>query len=75
MTIEGMTPERWKLVEALYHAAQTRAPAEREAFLARKELFFVSDTRESYTVTITPGRTPDFGARNSSSTCARMCSW
>ena len=29
-----MTPERWKQVEALYHEARARAPAERAAFLA-----------------------------------------
>ena len=28
-----MTPERWKRVEELYHAAQLRGPAERAAFL------------------------------------------
>src|ERR1043166_9728066 len=29
-----MTPERWKQVEALYHEALARAPADRAAFLA-----------------------------------------
>ena len=29
-----MTPERWKRVEELYHAARTRPPGERAAFLA-----------------------------------------
>ena len=29
-----MTPERWKRVEELYHAAHTRPPGERAAFLA-----------------------------------------
>ena len=28
-----MTPERWKQVESLYHAACTRPPGERAAFL------------------------------------------
>ena len=28
-----MTPERWKRVEELYHAAQVHAPGERAAFL------------------------------------------
>ena len=31
-----MTPERWKRVEELYHAAQVRAPGERVAFLDRE---------------------------------------
>ena len=29
-----MTPERWKQIEELYHAARTRPPGERAAFLA-----------------------------------------
>ncbi len=29
-----MTPERWQRIEALYHAARARPPAERAAFLA-----------------------------------------
>ena len=29
-----MTPERWKRIEELYHAARARPPAERAAFLA-----------------------------------------
>ena len=29
-----MTPERWKRVEELYHAARNRPPGERAAFLA-----------------------------------------
>ena len=29
-----MTPERWKQVEELYHAARARPPGERVAFLA-----------------------------------------
>ena len=29
-----MTPERWKRIEELYHAALARPPAERAAFLA-----------------------------------------
>ena len=29
-----MTPERWKQVEELYHAARTRPSGERVAFLA-----------------------------------------
>ena len=29
-----MTPERWKQIEELYHAADTRPPSERAAFLA-----------------------------------------
>ena len=29
-----MTPERWKRVEALYHAARARPSGERAAFLA-----------------------------------------
>ena len=29
-----MTPERWKQIEALYHAASTRPPGERASFLA-----------------------------------------
>ena len=31
-----MTPERWKRVEELYHAAQVHAPGERSAFLDRE---------------------------------------
>ena len=31
-----MTPERWKRVEELYHAAQVRAPGERSEFLDRE---------------------------------------
>jgi hypothetical protein len=30
-----MTPERWQVVEALYHAALARAAGEREAYLAK----------------------------------------
>jgi hypothetical protein len=29
-----MTPERWKRIEALYHAARSQPPAGRAAFLA-----------------------------------------
>ena len=29
-----MTPERWKQIEELYHAARNRPPGERAAFLA-----------------------------------------
>jgi hypothetical protein len=29
----GMTPERWRQIEDLYHAAQERSPAERVALL------------------------------------------
>ena len=29
-----MTPERWKRIEELYHAARARPPGERAAFLA-----------------------------------------
>ena len=29
-----MTPERWKQIEPLYHAAHSRPPGERAAFLA-----------------------------------------
>ena len=29
-----MTPERWKRIEELYHAARNRPPGERAAFLA-----------------------------------------